>query len=188
MDIHRSDQYYMRGSGIGSIFSTIYRGLIPLAKNVLNTGMRFAKSKTGKKILKTAKRTALDAGLNIANDALQGENIKESVQKRMRTAGDELVDGIQQATTQYKKKKKKKKVIARHGGGRPKSNKKKKLKKNPKKKKKKKGSGKKKKGTCHSKKPKKKTKTTKKKKNTKKSPKKRDRIPSTNHQLLKHWV
>lgn len=180
MDIHKSDRYYMRGSGVGSIFSTIFRRLVPLAKNVVNTGLNFAQSKTGKKFIKGAKRTALDAGLNIAHDALQGQNLKQSVTKRLKNAGEELIEDIR---GKPKRRKRRKKVIAKkyRGGS---------TKKKPKKKKKKKKTKTKTKTKLKTrKKPKcKGRKNKRKQKGKNKARGRRNYIPSSNQQLLKLWT
>lgn len=92
MLIHRSDQYLMRGSGIGSIFSNIFRGIIPLASKAVNIGRKVISSPTGQKIMKAAKRTAIDAGLDIATDVLQGKNVKEAAKSNLKTVGTRFLD------------------------------------------------------------------------------------------------
>lgn len=110
MLVHRSNQYLMRGSGIGSIFSNIFKAIIPLATKAVNIGRKAATSSTGQKILKAAKRTAVDAGLDIANDVLKGENVKTSAKKNLKSVGSRFVDNAaKEFSTGGKKKKKKKK-------------------------------------------------------------------------------
>jgi len=67
---HSSSHYEMRGSGIGSIFSNIFRKIVPFAKSLFGIGKKVVSSTTGQQVLKAAKRTAIDAGLNIAHDTL----------------------------------------------------------------------------------------------------------------------
>lgn len=82
----------MRGSGIGSIFSNIFRGIIPLASKAVNIGRKVISSPTGQKIMKAAKRTAIDAGLDIATDVLQGKNVKEAAKSNLKTVGTRFLD------------------------------------------------------------------------------------------------
>ena len=84
----------MRGSGIGSIFSNIFRGLIPLAKGLFKVGRKVAASDGGQRILKAAKQSAINAGIDIAHDALQGENIKQSALKNMKQAKQNVFNSI----------------------------------------------------------------------------------------------
>ena len=83
-NIDRDNLHLSRGSGIGSIFSSIFRGLVPLARNIFSVGKQFAKSDTGQKIIKAAKRTALDTGLDLAHDTLSGEKkLKQAIKSRL---------------------------------------------------------------------------------------------------------
>ena len=171
--------------GLGTIFSTIYRGLLPLAKGAVELGVRGAKSGVGKKVLRAAKRSALDAGLDITNEALRGENIGRAVKSRLSTVGNDFVSNVGRELKPKKKtpksktkgKAKKKKVYSgpirtQRGGGAGK---------------KWKGKGKKKKGggKKKSKKPPKKSggvKKAKKKKKTKKT------IGRATQKALKLWL
>lgn len=69
-------QPYQRGSGLGSVFSGLFRAVAPLAKSAL----------------KTVGKTAAKAGLEIASDALQGRDLSESVQYRTKKAAGELLE------------------------------------------------------------------------------------------------
>ena len=64
MRIHHSELYHMRGSGIGGIFSSVFRTLVPIAKTILGIGTRAAASPLGKQVLGAAKRSAVKAGLD----------------------------------------------------------------------------------------------------------------------------
>ena len=46
---HESDFYLMRGSGVGSIFSNIFKGLVPLLGKLISVGKKTAQSDIGKK-------------------------------------------------------------------------------------------------------------------------------------------
>ncbi len=66
---------YQRGGGIGNIFSSIFRTLLPIAKTVG----------------KTVGRQALSMGAQVASDALAGQNIGDSLNQRGREAAGELL-------------------------------------------------------------------------------------------------
>lgn len=92
---HQSEYYSMRGSGIGSIFSNIFRGLLPLAKKLFSVGKAAAQSPAGRKILKAAKKTALDTGLDIAHDTLEGENVKTVAKRKIKGVGKTFLSNVQ---------------------------------------------------------------------------------------------
>ena len=95
MRVHHSELYHMRGSGIGGIFSSIFRTLVPIAKTIFGIGKRAASSPVGQQVLKAAKRSAVKAGLDIAQDALAGENVGKSIKKRAKQAGNQLLEDIE---------------------------------------------------------------------------------------------
>ena len=68
---------YQRGYGIGSIFSSIIKGITPLFQS------SFAKQ-AGKSLLNT--------GLQVGSDILQGQNLKDSAKFRFKQAGSDMVD------------------------------------------------------------------------------------------------
>lgn len=68
-----------RGGGIGSVFSNIYSTVVPIVRSAL-------KSRVGKSLLKDAKNTALQAGLNVVGDALDGKNVIKATKQRVKTA------------------------------------------------------------------------------------------------------
>ena len=96
MHFHESDLYYMRGSGVGSFFTNIFRGLVPLAKNLILGARKAAASKEGQQILNAAKKTALETGVNITHDALNGENLKGTLKKNLKRAGPSLLANLQE--------------------------------------------------------------------------------------------
>ena len=68
-----------KGRGIGSILSSIFRKIAPFAKTILNIGRKAAATKPVQEVLKSAKKEALKTGVQIADDALKGKNIKDSI-------------------------------------------------------------------------------------------------------------
>ena len=73
-----SSNYY-KGDGFGSILSSLWRVAFPMIK-------------TGAKRLGSA---ALDVASNVAADALQGKDIKESAKEHLTTKGTELLKTFQ---------------------------------------------------------------------------------------------
>ena len=67
-----------KGAGIGSLIGSIFRKTMPLITKGAKT--------IGKQLVQT--------GLNIASDAMQGENVKSSAEKNFKTAGNNLLSAL----------------------------------------------------------------------------------------------
>jgi len=81
---------YQRGYGIGSIFSSIIRGITPLFQ-----------SSFAKQAAKTVGNQLLNTGLQVGKDLLQGQNLKEAAKHRFKQAGTEIMrDMGEQMTNQ----------------------------------------------------------------------------------------
>ena len=65
---------YQRGRGIGGLFSTIFRSVIPLGKKLLT-------SSSTKSIAKSVGKSLKEAAVDTALDALEGKNIKKRHKK-----------------------------------------------------------------------------------------------------------
>jgi hypothetical protein len=65
---------YQRGHGLGSIFGGLFKAAMPLLKKGAKT--------LGREVLKT--------GLDIAGDVVQGRNIKQAAQSRLKSTGQNL--------------------------------------------------------------------------------------------------
>ena len=66
---------YQRGAGLGSLFRSLFRAILPVAKTA------------GRAIGKRA----LQAGADIASDLVAGKNIKQTVQQRGKAAAADLL-------------------------------------------------------------------------------------------------
>lgn len=136
----------MRGSGIGSIFSSVFRTLIPIAKSIFGITKKAAASPIGQQVMRAAKRSAVKAGIDLAQDTLAGENVGKSIKKRARQAGRQVLEDLESGkgrsrgtVTKQKKKKtmcsakmpKKKKKMTKKKAGSPAKKKKKKKTKSP---------------------------------------------------------
>ena len=110
MRIYDDELYQSRyGGGIGSLFAPIFRALIPIAKSAFGLGKEIITHPTGQKLLQQAKRTAIDAGLEIAHDALSGKKVKEAMQVKPKTRKVKRTK-----KTKVKKRKKVKRVKKRN--------------------------------------------------------------------------
>jgi len=120
---YEDDQFenIRRGSGLGSIFSSIFSHVVPFVKSALRLGKRAAMSSVGRELTKHLKKSATNAGVAVVNDALQGKNILESSKyqvdkvaksmgKKLSTMSERAVRGKKKKQGQGKKKGKKKKV------------------------------------------------------------------------------
>ena len=94
---------YQRGSGLGSIFRSLFRAILPVAKTA------------GRAIGKRALR----AGADIATDLVAGKDLKQAVKRRGKAAAADL---LQQASKKMRggrrRKKSKKSTKKKQRGGR----------------------------------------------------------------------
>jgi hypothetical protein len=88
--LHRGP-YIQRGRGIGSSLTAMFKGAIPALKLF---GEKIIQSPVTKEIVNTAKRSALDAGLNVASDLLKGKKIKQSVSENVDTAKKAVTNSL----------------------------------------------------------------------------------------------
>jgi hypothetical protein len=77
--LHRGP-YVQRGRGFGSTLSAMFKGVIPAAQLM---GKQVLASPLTKTVVKAAKRSARDAGLQLANDLLHGKQIKNSLKENV---------------------------------------------------------------------------------------------------------
>lgn len=120
MRVFTSDRYLMRGTGgewlydegalvrgkgVGSIFSRIFSSVVPYVMRGIDLGKRAIKSEVGKKITKTLKRTATEAGLNVVSDALQGKNVIDSAKRELKKAKSEMGQKLEKHLADRAKKK-----------------------------------------------------------------------------------
>ena len=81
MNYHRGPRW-QQGAGIGSLFSGIFRGLMPVAKSAISTIGKVARSN----VVKSAGRTLKKAAIETALDALDNKPVKEGAKQRLKTA------------------------------------------------------------------------------------------------------
>ena len=83
---YHSGLYWQRGSGIGSLFSGIFRGLMPVAKSTIKTIGRVAKSAPIKSVGKALKKEATRAAVETAIEALEGQPVGRKAKQRLKSA------------------------------------------------------------------------------------------------------
>jgi hypothetical protein len=96
--MHRGP-YIQRGRGFGSTLSSMFKGVIPALQLF---GEKVMTSPITQNILKTAKRSALEAGLNVARDTLGGKNLKESLSENVTTAKKAVTESLLSALDKAK--------------------------------------------------------------------------------------
>lgn len=80
--IHRGRRV-QSGRGLGSIFKSVFKMLIPAAKAAI-------KSPIARNILKAAKSAGKDAALSLASDAVAGRNMGESLDRNLQDARETI--------------------------------------------------------------------------------------------------
>ena len=97
-------EYLQRGRGLG--------GLLRLAKSVFSpivrTVTKAAKSSTGKSILNALKQQAIESSMNLATDALRGNDMSESFQGELTSIRENAANSIESLRKPRKRTKQKK--------------------------------------------------------------------------------
>jgi len=113
------NHHLQHGQGLGGILSGLFRRIAPIIKSGAKMGI-----KTGKKILNSdsAKRTLNDIGhhakdvlIDIAQDALTGQNIKQAVNTRLEQRKKRIADEL---SANMEKLRQKNKTLFREKGKR----------------------------------------------------------------------
>jgi len=102
MNIHRGERI-QAGRGLGSLFGSIFRTLKPLAQMGIQAGRRFIQSDFAKSIGRTALETGKEALKNVVADALDGQNVSESLNKEVTNAKSKIAQQIRGSGKRKKK-------------------------------------------------------------------------------------
>ena len=92
MIIHRS-RYLQTGRGIGGIFASIFKSLVPMVKSL---GRSVVSSPITKNALKAAKEAGTSAALNLASDAIAGNDMRDSLNRNLKDARQSIGMSLQQ--------------------------------------------------------------------------------------------
>ena len=83
-----------RGRGIGGVFNSLFRTLLPIGKAVIKSTPKFikqtAKSPLGKKLQKSAQKVAI----NTAKNLLETGDIKKTLKKSIKDSKKELSNAL----------------------------------------------------------------------------------------------
>ena len=104
--------YFQRGHGIGSILSGLFRLLVPFVKRGASAAI---KSPHLKKVLQSAKKSALTAAGSVASDIIKGKSPKKSAKVSIQKAQVDIEKAVNRAIAKQaaaKGKAKKRKAIA----------------------------------------------------------------------------
>ena len=83
---YHSGLRWQPGSGIGSLFSGIFRGLMPVAKSTIKTIGRVARSAPVKSVGKALKKEVTKAAVETAIEALEGQPVGRKAKQRLKSA------------------------------------------------------------------------------------------------------
>ena len=103
---------FQRGRGVGGIFRTLMKGIVP----VVNYVGKFLKSPTGRAVKNSVKKAALESGGQFISDVISGKNIKSSLKENSTSARDKIatrIKNLAQPTAYAKVVKKKDKLKKR---------------------------------------------------------------------------
>ena len=79
--------FFAGGRGLGSLFGTLLRGVLPAAKAVGRAAVHASKSSLGKEVKRGLKQAALDSML----DVIEGEDPRDVAQKQMKKAATSVL-------------------------------------------------------------------------------------------------
>ena len=83
---YHSGLRWQRGSGIGSLFSGIFRSLMPVARSAVKTIGKVARSAPIRSAGKAMKKEATKAAVETALEALEGQPVGRKAKQRLKSA------------------------------------------------------------------------------------------------------
>ena len=93
-----------KGRGIGGVFNSLFRTLLPIGKAVIKSSPKIiksaAKSPLGKKLRKSAKKVAL----NTAKNLMESGDINKAFRKSIEDSKKEISNALQQTEKTRKRK------------------------------------------------------------------------------------
>jgi hypothetical protein len=111
MNFHAGARY-QRGRGIGSLFSGLLRGFMPVVNYGLAAGKRLIQSDFGKNIGSALAETGKSAVKNIAADLLEGKNIANTAQEELTNARKKIASTLRGSGNKRKRKSCQKSICA----------------------------------------------------------------------------
>ena len=92
-----------RGRGIGGLLRLAKSVFSPIIKTLGKTAIKAVKSKTGKAVLGAIKDQALTSSVNMAADAIRGNDLTESFQNEVAAVRQTVGDSVQNFVAPRKK-------------------------------------------------------------------------------------
>jgi hypothetical protein len=102
--VHRGDRF-QRARGFGGFFSGLFRTLKPLFSMGLSAGKKLLTTDAAKSLGRTALDIGKDSMKKIAVDVLTGKNIKESLDKELDSAKQQIAEKIKGSGHRKRKRK-----------------------------------------------------------------------------------
>ena len=93
--------YSQRGMGLGSIFSSLARVFVPVAKTVFRASKPIVK-----KVVKQAGKEALQIGLDTLGDVASGQEVKSSLKRNLQAGSKRTLEKVDDAIHSAVKKSK----------------------------------------------------------------------------------
>lgn len=109
MNYHRGP-YIQRGSGFGSILGGLFKAALPVLSSV---GKGILGSPVTKRLISSGKQAAIDTGVNILSDAIEGRNLRESLQENIGEARSRVAESLRQSRQARTPRMKKRRGISR---------------------------------------------------------------------------
>ena len=99
------------GAGLGDLFRSFFRWIIPAGQTIIKQGAQVAKSvaksKLAKDAAKTLKRDAINAGIDLAQSALKGGDVKKDFKSKAKKIANNLSSSVSTSLNDYRPPKKK---------------------------------------------------------------------------------
>ena len=103
--LYHSGIRVQRGQGIGSILGGLFRSILPkVAKSGLRAAGKIARSDIAKDVGRQLRDTAQRSAVNMAVDALEGKNVKESLQNQLESAKQDIATSVRKRVKRQSKR------------------------------------------------------------------------------------
>ena len=103
--LYHSGIRVQRGQGIGSILGGLFRSILPkVAKSGLRAAGKIARSDIAKDVGRQLRDTATRSAVNMAVDALEGRNVKESLQNQLESAKQDIATSVRKRVKRQSKR------------------------------------------------------------------------------------
>lgn len=95
--------YYQRGRGIGNILGKLFRSAVPIISSI---GKSIVTSPITKNLVTAGKKAAIDTGLNVVTDVIEGRNVGESIRENVGQARQRLAQNLRESRAKRAPKRK----------------------------------------------------------------------------------